>query len=450
MTNVLPLLLPIGALLLGVALLLLGSGLLSPLLAVRGSMEGFADHTLGLMGSAYFFGYVVGTRVTPPLIRRMGHVRAFAFLGAAVAAISLFHALLVDARFWMLLRMFTGLVLVGLYTIIESWLNSQAPPDRRSQVFAVYMAVNLASLAAAQQLLRLDSPANFTLFAVSAILVCFAVMPVTATRLPPPVLARKHRLSLRRVWRAAPVAATGAALSGLAMSAFWAMGPVYAARLGLERHGIAMFMSSAILGGAVLQWPIGHFSDNADRRRVLGVVAATAAVGGLLTAVLGKFGLLVLAGAFVFGGAAFAVYPLVVAHLMDHLAHDEILAGNSAVLLLHGTAAALGPAIAGVLMGAVGPAALPLYLATILGMLALVTILYARRRVDQIVEEPAHFSPMLRTSPTVMELITPEEEPDATGAEAPKAVEDDSADPGTGAHRGAEAEPLRRRHDDRP
>jgi MFS family permease len=129
----------------------------------------------------------------------------------------LLHALLVNPWFWMLLRVITGVALVGFYTVIESWLNGQAPPERRSQVFAVYMAVNLAALAAAQQLLRLDSPASFTLFAVAAIFVCLSLLPVTATRLKQPELHHTPRLDLRKIWDAAPVAFAGALTSGLAM-----------------------------------------------------------------------------------------------------------------------------------------------------------------------------------------------------------------------------------------
>ena len=66
------------ALLVGVALLLMGSGLLGTLLAVRGGLEGFGDQTLGLIMSGYFVGFFLGTYLAPGLIQRIGHIRAFA------------------------------------------------------------------------------------------------------------------------------------------------------------------------------------------------------------------------------------------------------------------------------------------------------------------------------------------------------------------------------------
>lgn len=405
----LPLLVPIAALLAGIALLLLGTGLLNTLLALRGSLEGYADATLGLIGSAYFVGFLVGTVLAPPLIRRIGHVRAFALFAAAVAACVLLHALLVSAPVWIALRILTGTALVGLYTVIESWLNGQAPAARRGQIFAIYMAVNLGALALAQQLLRLGSPAGFELFAVAAIFVCLASMPVAATRQAPPELHTTPRLGLRALWQTAPIACAGALLSGLAMGAFWSLTAVYGGRIGLDENNVAMLMTLAILGGALLQWPVGRYSDAVDRRRALGVVAGAAAAAGLLWAVLGLFGAAALVGGFLFGAAAFAVYPIAVAHLIDHLHHQDILSGSAALLLLHGFGAAIGPLLAGTAMGWLGPVALPLHFTAMLGPLAAYALWQARHGSDDIVEEAAHFVPMLRTSPTVLEMMTPAE-----------------------------------------
>lgn len=416
----LPYLFPIGALLLGVALLLLGSGLLSTLLALRGGLEGYGNQLLGGLGSSYFVGFLVGTYAAPPLIRRIGHIRAFAFFTAAVACTVLLHGLLVNPWIWLGLRMLTGVALVALYTIIESWLNSQAPPAHRGQIFAVYMAVNLGALALAQQLLRVATPAGFTLFALAALLVCAAVMPVTATRLAQPTLEHTTRLTLRRLWSKAPVAVAGGLLSGLAMGAFWGLGAVYAGGVGLGREGIALFMSVAILGGALLQWPLGAFSDRCDRRRAIAwvaVIAACIAAVMAATAWGGRFAVSI--GGFAYGGFAFALYPLAVAHLIDRLAHDEILSGSSGLLMVHGIGAALGPLLAGAAMERFGPLALPVWFAAMQAGLALFAWSRSRgeRESRESIAGHPHFVPMVRTTPTALEMMpaaeaTPEQETD--------------------------------------
>jgi MFS family permease len=203
------------------------------------------------------------------------------------------------------------------------------------------------------------------------------------------------------------------------------MGAVYAERIGLDANGIAQFITVTILAGALLQWPMGRLSDRIDRSRALAIIAAVAAAGGLLMAALSDAANLVLAGAFVFGGGAFAVYPVIVAHLIDHLHHEDILSGNAGLLLLHGAAAVVGPAAAGALMGLTGPEALPVFFALMFGPAALFALVQSRRGSDEIVEDAAHFMPMLRTSATVLEMMTPDEP--ATSQAAAAHAQDDTA-----------------------
>lgn len=414
------LVLPITALLGGVAFLLLGSGLLSTLLAVRGNLEGFGDRTIGLIMSSYFLGYFVGTYVAIPLILRIGHIRAFAFCAAIAACTALGHTLIVNPWVWMALRVLMGMALVTLYTVIESWLNSEAPPSKRGQVFAIYMAVNLVALALAQQLIRLDEATAFSLFALASILISAALLPVTWTRLSPPQPHQAERLPVRRLFAIAPVAAGGAVLSGLAMGALWGLGPLYASRIGQDEAGVALFMSAAILGGALLQWPLGRYSDTHDRRSVLATVCALAAVAALLMPPASGFGLSFVA-ALLYGCFAFAVYPICVAHLIDHLPPEQLLGGSSGLLLLHGVGAAIGPAVAGSLMGYAGPHALPAYFALMQSVLAGFAWWSRRGRADE--AQPAHFVAMVRTSPLAMEMMsTPEEQgirPDGEDARVP-------------------------------
>lgn len=396
---------PLAALLAGVALLLAGSGLLSTLLAVRGRLEGFSDQTLGLIMSSYFVGFFLGTYVAPGLIRRIGHIRAFAFYAALCTATVLLHPILVDPWSWGVLRAVTGLGLVGLYTVIESWLNAQAAPTQRSQVFAIYMMVNLFALAGGQWLLGVASPALFVPFSLVAILICMAALPVTASRMAQPELPASPKLALTALFRMAPAAAGGVLLSGIAMGGFWGLGAVYATRIGLDLAGVSTLMSVTIIGGALLQIPIGRLSDRGDRRIALAAVSALAAivsVGMILTRDVSQTALFALF--FVYGGLVFAIYPLCVAHLLDHLPSGDLLAGCSSLLLLNGVGSALGPALAGGLMAQWGPQALPGFFASVLLLLAFVAAgrRLVRRRSRPV---PANFHPMLRTTPSALELL---------------------------------------------
>ncbi|HEY1035761.1 MAG TPA: MFS transporter [Pseudoxanthomonas sp.] len=397
--------LPLTALLASVALLLGGNGLLGTLLAVRSQTEGWGEQTTGLVMSGYFIGFFLGTFTAPPLIRRVGHIRAFAFHAALAAAAVLVFPLWANPLAWMALRVVTGMALVGLCTVIESWLNAQSAPEHRSRVFGVYMVVSLLALAAGQLLLDLQPPRSPVLFSVVAILFALAILPVSITRLSPPPVATAPRAHILQICRTAPSAAAGALLAGMALGAFWGMGAVYAGSLGLDRAGIGTFMAVTILGGAALQLPIGRLSDRGDRRSMLAGVSALGAVVAACALQLdpGARGG-VLAVFFLFGGLAFALYPLAVAHLLDRLPAEQLLAGCSALLLLNGIGAAIGPAAAGWVMERWGAAALPVFFAVTLALLALVAggrrLLKARHLLH-----PARFHPMVRTTPVALELL---------------------------------------------
>ncbi len=396
-------LLPLTSLLLGVACLLLGTGLLNTLLAVRGGAEGFDSQTLGWLGSMYFVGFLLGTVLGPRLIRQVGHIRAFAFFTAANACVVLLHELLPVAWVWALLRLITGMAMVGLYTTIESWLNSYAAPSQRTQIFAVYMAVNLGALALAQQFLHWSTPDGHVLFAIAALSICAAVMPVAATRLTQPTLENARHLPWRELYVKTPVAFTASLLSGLAQGAFWGLGAVWADGIGMDASDIAWFMSLVIVGGALFQWPIGRLTAHVDRGQVITLVSLLAAVLALL--LLGADGASwrVLVAGCVYGGLAFAIYPMAVARMMDRLAADEVLSGCGTLLLVHGIGAAIGPVLAGSAMAAFGPDALPLWFAVVEALLGLVAWVLARR-VPADVAHQTPFVPMVRTAPTAFDL----------------------------------------------
>ncbi|MCW8157573.1 MFS transporter [Stutzerimonas stutzeri] len=425
---------PISSLLAGVALLLLGHGLLNTLLTLRGVAEGYSTGMIGLLMSGYFAGFLIGTWLAPSLIRRIGHIRTFAFYAALAAVAVLVHVLIVNPWVWLVLRVLYGVSLVTLYMVIESWLNAQVSGEKRGQVFALYMAVNLGALAAAQQLLSLDTPMNFTLFALAAILISSALMPITLTRQAQPALPDMPATDLLQLARIAPLPLMAAGISGLTLGGFWGLAPVYASQVGFDAAGVGLLMSITILGGAVLQWPIGLFSDKHDRRVVLLWVVAIAAVLALvITPILS--GSLLLGLMFLWGGLAFSIYSIAVAQMVDQLHPDEILSGSSGLLLANGFGAAFGPVVAGGLMHLFGHIALPLFFAVSLGVLAIYSFWRPRRVVDLMTEPHGHFTPMLRTSHTVLELMPDTPEVEAAPAPANEAEMVDE-------HPAAQEEPI--------
>lgn len=396
----------------GLGILLAGIGLLGTLLGVRATIAAFGSIETGLIMAGYYAGYIVGTLLAPRLIRNVGHVRCFAAFAALAAVASLGFGLVVDPFVWLLLRVLSGACVVGIYMVVESWLNEQSSGPNRGRIFSLYMMSTLLALGAGQFLLLTGDTSELTLFAVSAILISLGVVPIAITRVTEPRIEIVASVALSELMRISPLGMIGALCAGIVNGAFWGMAPVFGQRLDLGDSNIALLMSATILGGVVLQWPIGHLSDRIDRRSVLIMTSlATSLVAILITYIVLQNHDGLIPAAFVYGGLMFTLYSISVAHTNDHLAPAQVLEATRGLLLVYGIGAFFGPVLGGLVMQYIGPPGLPAMSALTAAMLALFGIFRITRRAAPSLDEQADFVLMVRTSPAALEMH-PEADPE--------------------------------------
>jgi len=394
------------SLLLGVAVILAGNGLLGTLLGVRGQLEGMSSSVLGLVMAAYFAGFMLGTFWIPRLIRRIGHIRVFATMASMASVVTLLNGLYVDAAVWLLLRIVSGICVVGLYISIESWLNAQTSNEQRGHVFSAYMTTTLCGLGIGQLLLTTGDARQLELFALASVLLSLGLVPVATTRVIQPAMPQAQRLGLRRLYAISPLGVVGCVFSGFGAGAFWGMGPVFASAVGLGENGVAAFMSLTILGGILLLWPVGRLSDRLERRRVLAVVCTLAAAGAALTAILVEMNSrFVMLGGFCYGAFGFSIYALSAAHTNDQLDSEHMLEVTSSLQLLWAAGAILGPVLAGLLMQRFGPEALMFFIACSALVPALFAIWRMRVRSAIPIGEQGEFVPRFATSAAALEML---------------------------------------------
>jgi len=393
---------PITALLISVALLLMGNGLQGTLLPVRANMEAFSATDIGVLGSSYFFGFAAGCLYGPRLIRRAGHIRAFTALVAIASCVVLVHSLVLTPVVWWGLRIMTGFCFAVLYMIIESWLNEKSTNDTRGFVFSLYTIINLTVITIGQLMLGLDRPENFQLFILASILVSLAAVPVALTKAQAPAPVRSVKIRVGHLYRLSPVGVIGCLAVGLANGSFWALAPVFAQDKGADTWGVAVFMSVAVLAGALGQWPLGRLSDKMDRRRVIIGSACGSAIAGVLFVVLAPpWGVPLLSLIFVFGLFALPIYGICVAHMNDYVAADGYVEAASGLLLVFALGAVVGPVIASTLVRFFGSEALFGMTAGVQLCLALFAFYRMQKRAPAPVEEHVAFTESLNYAQTV-------------------------------------------------
>lgn len=381
---------PLTALLAGAFIVLVGQGLQGMIVPVRAQLEGFATSEIGLLSSAYSAGFVLSCILTPYMLRRVGHIRTFAVMAALAACVVQLLILAVHPWVWIGLRVVTGFCFAGLFMVIESWLNAQAGNDNRGQVFSVYMLVNLGAVMVGQMLLPLGDPTSFTLFALTAIVITLALVPVSMTRTQAPMPLTEVRLRLGRLYRLSPVGVMGCFTVGMGNGAIGGLGAIFAQRLGFSLGEVAIFMSAGILGGALGQLPLGRLSDRMDRRRViLGASLAAAALGVALAVAGGLQGpqpvprlpvAAMIALYLALGAFIFSIYGLCVAHANDFASADDFVETSSGLLLTYGVGNVVGPIFASLMMEYVGTGALFAWSSLVQAVFALFVIYRMTRR----------------------------------------------------------------------
>ena len=398
------------ALLLGIALIQLGNGLQGTLLGVRATLEGFGTGTTGLVMSGYFAGFLAGSWIVPRLLAMVGHVRVFAALASLASGAALLHTIFVSPVSWGLIRLVTGFSFAGLYVVAESWLNDAATNRTRGQLLSVYMILVMSGMGSGQLLMNLYDPRGFELFVLVSVLVSFALIPITLSAGRAPSFEAPESIGPRALLQTSPLGVAGAFLIGIAHGALFSMGPVYATLIGMTVERLSFFIAAALLGGLVLQWPIGWLSDRFDRRKVIVTVAWVAAGAALGAGLGGEDSYAVLIGlTALLGGTSLPLYSLCGAHTNDHLAPRQMVAASATLVLVSGAGLTLGPSIAASAMGLAGPQGIFWCLAAAHGCVG-VYGLYRMVRRDPVPldEQRSYQAVSLRTSPVAQALASQE------------------------------------------
>ncbi|MCF6367746.1 MFS transporter [Rhizobium halophilum] len=401
-------LLPVLALLTSTLFLFLGNGLQGLLLPVRGSFEGYSNEILGLIGTTWATGFVVGCFVAPNLVRRIGHVRAFAGFGALICLNVLLTGLLVDQTAWLILRAVTGFCTAGTSMIIESWLNERATNESRGAIFSFYISITLFGVVGGQMMVPFADISTPTLFMICGILYCFAIIPTAVSKAASPQPLKRVRLDLKALYRNSPVSFVAILLVGTANGAYGTLVAVFGARAGLPEDSIAIMVSVTILAGAIAQFPAGRLSDRMDRRFVLAALAGLGAIAGLglsLFEPANVYVILVLVA--VYGAASNALYPIAVAHANDHAAPEDFVKVSGGLLLIYGVGTIIGPTLGGPVMTWLGPYALFAVTALSHVLVTAYAIFRSRRRAPVPVEDRDSYagSPALAPSLTTPESL---------------------------------------------
>jgi len=364
------------ALFTGFAILITAHGFQGNLLGVRSVIEEFNVIATGTIMSGYFIGYFFGANVIPNLVGKVGHIRVFAAFASMASLAILLHAVFVNPYIWILGRFITGLSLIGVYIVVESWLNDRATNRNRGEVLSIYMFITFSGLAFGTLLLNFSSPENYEPFILISLLFSIALIPILLTKRKPPKFKKISSINVKQLFKISPLGTFSMFCTGFIHSSIFTLGAVYAAKMNFTIFEISLFLFSISIAGALFQWPIGYFSDRSDRRIIIITCTFLAALFCFLVTSASQTSLenMYLASSIgmdkviffifitIYAGFALPLFTLNLAYVNDFIPKEKFVAAGAGLQIIFGMGAMGGPVLCSVFMNMYGANGFFIYL----------------------------------------------------------------------------------------
>ncbi|RDV29229.1 MFS transporter [Alteromonas aestuariivivens] len=339
--------------------LYLGNGLFSTLLSVRASIEGFAMVAIGIIMAAYFAGILLSACTARLFLPHFGFHRGFVLFALLLVLCTMSFQAFVDPASWAASRFVAGYCVGTILIITESWINSSANNGNRGRVLSVYMVVNNLALGCGQLLFSIGDPTGNQLFMLVSSLFILACFPLLAMTDNTPKTFTFKRFALIEVFKTAPLGMACALMAGLLNGSFLSLGPIYAQGLGLNYAEVGQFMALVLIGGLLLQWPIGWLSDKVNRKMIMLSAALLSLLGSLLLVTfnllnISQMGFGFSLAALFYGAVSMTLSPIGSAYANDLFSKDKVSHVASTVLFSYCVGAISGPILASLVMEVIG------------------------------------------------------------------------------------------------
>lgn len=339
---------PVLLLLCGLMLLTLTIATLNTLVPLWLAHENLPTWQVGMVGSSYFTGNLLGTLLTGRLIRRLGFNRSYYIASLIFAAGCVGLGLMVGFWSWMIWRFIAGVGCAMIWVVVESALMCSGTSRNRGRLLAAYMMVYYVGTVLGQVIVSKLPTDLMSVLPLMTGLVLAAILPLLFTRI---VNQQSEEQAATSVWpmlrlRQARLGVNGCIISGIILGSLYGLMPLYLSHQGISDSGIGFWMALMVSSGIIGQWPVGRLADRFGRLLVLRVQVFVVIIG-----CMGMLSNAAMAPAlFVLGTAGFTLYPVAMAWACEKVEHHQLVAMNQALLLSYTIGSLLGPTLTAMLM----------------------------------------------------------------------------------------------------
>ncbi|KHN52047.1 MFS transporter [Pectobacterium fontis] len=341
---------PVLLLLSGLLLLTVCIAVLNTLVPLWLSYQSLPVWQVGLVGSSYFSGNLVGTLLAGKLIKLYGFNRSYYFaallFGIAVAGLGIST----DIGSWLFWRFLAGIGCALIWVVVESALLCSGTPTQRGQLLAAYMIAYYLGSVVGQLLLGVLPTALLSVLPWMVALVILAALPLLFTHLPTPPEQQEKHVGMWKMltYRRARLGVQGCIISGAMLGSLYGLMPLYLSHQGMNDAQVGYWMALLISSGIIGQWPIGRMADRYGRLLVLRVLVFVVIIGCIAMLSISHYAMAL--SLFLLGGAGFTLYPVAMSWACENVRPDELVTMNQALLLSYTLGSLCGPSVAAMLM----------------------------------------------------------------------------------------------------
>ena len=366
------------ALFTGFGIIVISHGFQGNLLGIRSVIEDFNFIATGTMMSSYFVGFFIGATMVPKLVAKVGHIRVFAAFASMASLSSLIHIVFVDPYVWILARFLTGFSMIGIFIIVESWLNDRANNKTRGKVLSLYMLITYLGMALGNFLLNVSNPKHYEPFILISLLFSIALIPILLTKRKPPKFKKTSSIKIKELFKISPFGSVSMFCTGFIFAPIFSLLSVYAITMKLTIFETSLLLVGVMLAGALFQWPIGSLSDKYDRRKII--------IGSSIAAVFFSFSVIFVSGmgnslsnlfmestvsfnyfstamdktklyifVILLAGVTLPLFSLNLALVNDYIPKEKFVAAGGGLNIIFGLGAMAGPVMCSTLMHFLGP-----------------------------------------------------------------------------------------------
>ncbi|WP_407330929.1 MFS transporter [Enterovibrio sp. 27052020O] len=332
------------------SLFAVASGFLMSLIPLALSARGMSVDLASWLASVFYAGLLGGALISARVVGQLGHRNALvAFLIVIVTTVGMM-ATVASPAVWLASRFLAGVAVAGVFVVIESWLLMADTEKARAKRLGLYMASLYGGSALGQLGIGFFGTEGAMPLMVVAGLFSAAMLPPLVYRKGQPKKVEHVSIKLSEMRDLPSAAYIGCIVSGLVLGSIYGLLP-----LDLERqyshNQVGMLMAIVILGGMAVQPLVSWLNSRVEKALLMALFC----FAGLLAIAMIEIATVdagLMAGLFLLGAAAFALYPVAITLACRNVSESKIVAAAELMLLSYSVGSVAGPVLAGRAMNA--------------------------------------------------------------------------------------------------